>query len=50
MQHIYEHLNDIQMDGSHSSILELYLSIQYVSIMVKIMYNIYFEIHECHPI
>ncbi len=50
MQDINGHLNDIQMDGCHSSILQLYLSIQYVCIVVQIMYNIHFQVHECHPI
>jgi hypothetical protein len=34
IQDIDERLNNIQMDGCHSIILELYLSIQYVCIMV----------------
>jgi hypothetical protein len=50
MQDIDEHLNDIQMDGCYSSILQMYLSIQYVCIVVQIMYSIHFEAHECHAI
>ncbi len=49
MQDIDEYLNDTQMDGCHSSILELYLSIQYVRIVIQIVYNIHFKVHECHP-
>jgi hypothetical protein len=33
MQDIDEHLNEIQMDGCHSSILQMYLSIWYVYIL-----------------
>jgi len=38
-------LNDIHPFGCHSSIFQLYLSIQYVCIMVQIMYSIHFEAH-----
>jgi hypothetical protein len=45
-----EHLNDIQMGECHSSILISYLSTQSICIMVKIIYTIYFEVYECHPL
>ncbi len=46
---IDEYLNDNQMDGCHSSILELHLSIQYVCIVIQIVFTIRFKVYECHP-
>lgn len=50
MHNFDEHFNDIQMDGCQSSINKLDPSIWYFHIMVQIVYNIYFEIDEYHPI
>jgi hypothetical protein len=50
MHNFDENFNDIQMDGCQSSIHKLDPSIWYFHIMVQIVYNIYFEIDEYHPI